>query len=686
MAKYISPLNFINEFDAFLKHDLPAINDVRPYLNSTASNNITFANNFTNVHDSKDDQLQYWKWNGSILLIRTSHSTENSYRYLTNSVDLRDIYINVPSQSYRKIKLLEIFDVKYNPSRNSEIQELVEIGSTFKVLPCFKNDPTFKPHYNVKSHELRRFDLQACNFLNIVQKIVLYCNNSCDIIEDNKKCPKCELAKKFIHSTFNLGGFNAIPEIFILEHDYEPTFLPLQNYKLNRNLIHREQIEMTQMTHATPVDNSIFVGNSYDLDGIHYSPTTDNYPYYNIEYSTIFEKMQLSEKNKSITIGESDIHWDITIECTVANQQEQNNSNILDSEFDETKSKLKFPGAGSFTLGGLNKTRIENILKYCQFLYISNMSNKKILVYCRDGYTESSFLIIAFLIFKYSLSLTRAILTLHDLNRQLFLYPGDIQVLGHIEPILHDNSPLNQKQQLIDINADNNLATKLNIEISSNNFTEIFLTKLPSNYARLMNIKGPLPSKILPFLYLGSLHNIIYPDILRSLNITHLINIGSLPPWLNRTNKNTNKQKYTTSIESYEQYNIKILCLHDLLDNGEMSITGYFDQLIEFINTCKRDSGRIIIQCDMGVSRSVTIILAYLIKQYKISLIKSYLYLRCRRLNIIIQPSILFMYELLKWEHLCLNENKTIDCKTKRSNDWFSLCMEISHLNKIYSA
>jgi dual specificity MAP kinase phosphatase len=55
---------------------------------------------------------------------------------------------------------------------------------------------------------------------------------------------------------------------------------------------------------------------------------------------------------------------------------------------------------------------------------------------------------------------------------------------------------------------------------------------------------------------------------------------------------------------------------------------------------------------------------------------------RARRLNVIIQPHLRFVYELLKWdEHL---QKKRGDAM-KRELEWASVAREIAAMNKPYS-
>jgi dual specificity MAP kinase phosphatase len=77
---------------------------------------------------------------------------------------------------------------------------------------------------------------------------------------------------------------------------------------------------------------------------------------------------------------------------------------------------------------------------------------------------------------------------------------------------------------------------------------------------------------------------------------------------------------------------------------------------------------------------------------------RAYLYVRARRLNVIIQPNLRFMYELMKWEeleHARKLERMSLDPfidgggvekrEYKREMEWAWLCKEIADLNKTYT-
>lgn len=57
-----------------------------------------------------------------------------------------------------------------------------------------------------------------------------------------------------------------------------------------------------------------------------------------------------------------------------------------------------------------------------------------------------------------------------------------------------------------------------------------------------------------------------------------------------------------------------------------------------------------LVHCRVGVSRSATVTIAYVMKHLNISLVDAYLIVRSRRLSVLIQPNMRLLYNLCGWE------------------------------------
>ncbi|CAM0140718.1 tyrosine/serine/threonine protein phosphatase pps1 [Umbelopsis sp. WA50703] len=166
--------------------------------------------------------------------------------------------------------------------------------------------------------------------------------------------------------------------------------------------------------------------------------------------------------------------------------------------------------------------------------------------------------------------------------------------------------------------------------------------------------EGSFPSRILPFLYLGNLNHATNPKVLKALGITHVLSVGE--------NANLGDD-------------FKLLLLDNLYDDGIDSLWGHIDDCINYIDEARLQGGKCLIHCRVGVSRSATITICYVMKHMRMSLVQAYLFVRARRLNVIIQPNLKFMYELLQYEQRLLGRPQVF---------WQILAKEIHSLNMCY--
>jgi dual specificity MAP kinase phosphatase len=99
------------------------------------------------------------------------------------------------------------------------------------------------------------------------------------------------------------------------------------------------------------------------------------------------------------------------------------------------------------------------------------------------------------------------------------------------------------------------------------------------------------------------------------------------------------------------------------------------------------------VHCRVGVSRSATICIAEVMRSLHLSFPRAYCYVRARRLNVIIQPHLRFVYELLKWEEKlqvrrASSSNGTDDGRLpsfERELEWGDIAREIALMNRPYA-
>ncbi|RIA80891.1 dual specificity phosphatase, partial [Glomus cerebriforme] len=139
------------------------------------------------------------------------------------------------------------------------------------------------------------------------------------------------------------------------------------------------------------------------------------------------------------------------------------------------------------------------------------------------------------------------------------------------------------------------------------------------------------PTEIIQdFLYLSGVYTAANGDLLASNNITHVINISPCT--------NFYETKVPKSI-------LKKLYVHD--EPGE-NIKKFFDVSNKFIYKAKETRGRVLIHCWAGRSRSVSLILAFLMDLYKYSFNEAFNYVKAKRS--IIKPNRGFRLQLSDYE------------------------------------
>jgi hypothetical protein len=92
-------------------------------------------------------------------------------------------------------------------------------------------------------------------------------------------------------------------------------------------------------------------------------------------------------------------------------------------------------------------------------------------------------------------------------------------------------------------------------------------------------------------------------------------------------------------------------------DHTQERFGPYFEQACDYIENALKEGGKVLIHCAAGISRSATILLAYLIHSRRWTLQKAFEFVRDKRY--IIHPNKAFVSELRDWEKKCLGTTTT---------------------------
>ena len=218
---------------------------------------------------------------------------------------------------------------------------------------------------------------------------------------------------------------------------------------------------------------------------------------------------------------------------------------------------LDFPSSGSLMPPSDDDSQVDDLVRTVRWMYtLANpgvgaadestdrpRKAHKIIILCPDGYTESSFLLIAYLMYAEGLPAHDAWLKLHcGKERNFFAYHTDVMFLRSVEKRLLRESPHHERAMLLS------------------------RQPAPSWFSAM---DGSLPSRITPYMYLGNLSHANNPGMLWELGIRRILSIGEPFHWSRQ------------DVERFGERNI--MYIGQVHDNGIDSLTQEFDGCLEFI-------------------------------------------------------------------------------------------------------
>nr|VDC76770.1 unnamed protein product [Brassica rapa] len=109
-----------------------------------------------------------------------------------------------------------------------------------------------------------------------------------------------------------------------------------------------------------------------------------------------------------------------------------------------------------------------------------------------------------------------------------------------------------------------------------------------------------VPSLIQQGLYLGSFAAASNKNALKSCNVTHILTVAS-------------------SLRPVHPGDF-VYKVVPVVDKEDTNLEAYFDECIHFIDEAKKQGGSVLVHCFVGKSRSVTIVVAYLMKKHGMTL------------------------------------------------------------------
>nr|KAF6452189.1 dual specificity phosphatase 6 [Molossus molossus] len=151
-----------------------------------------------------------------------------------------------------------------------------------------------------------------------------------------------------------------------------------------------------------------------------------------------------------------------------------------------------------------------------------------------------------------------------------------------------------------------------------------------SDGSPLSNSQPSFPVEILPFLYLGCAKDSTNLDVLEEFGIKYILNVT---PNLPNLFENAGEFKY-------KQIPIS--------DHWSQNLSQFFPEAISFIDEARGKNCGVLVHCLAGISRSVTVTVAYLMQKLNLSMNDAYDIVKMKKSNI--SPNFNFMGQLLDFE------------------------------------
>lgn len=416
------------------------------------------------------------------------------------------------------------------------------------LQPASSDAPAFIECDPKDGFSVRNFQIQACK-LAMVSDIIVYGDqktNPNDTVALAQRISKAQRQyearngfPRCLFNTFMLSdAFNAVqeshPDLVVTDSRGNSTGKVV-------DFFHWERYEMCEMSKASEISNNVFLGPTPDL-GV--NPDC---------------------------VGED--AYDMLVEATdLAHVPEAQSLRALRMGMERNNRKsaihMEFPSSGSIMPPSWAQGEIDGLMRMLKWMYeLANpqatrrlkrrksdddeaielddiATPRKFLIHCTDGYTETTLLALAYFMYAEGLPVHDAWVRLHrEKARNFFAYPSDVALLTAIQCRILSESP---------------------------QFTQE-VTSIPPEPKWLSKIDGSLPSRILPYMYLGNLGHANNPELLRKLGITRILSVGEAISWSDDVKKRVD---WPTE---------NLMMVDRVQDNGVDPLWGEFERCLKFI-------------------------------------------------------------------------------------------------------
>jgi dual specificity MAP kinase phosphatase len=306
------------------------------------------------------------------------------------------------------------------------------------------------------------------------------------------------------------------------------------------DFFHWERLEMCIMSQASQIGNNVWLGSTADTGFDPTAPDISTSP-----FDVLIEASDCVQSPDRAALDEITKALDQTGEPQL----------------------IDFPSSGSVMPSSWPQRDAINIIETCQWIYDlanpkptastkeggvdmddSDLNSRRVLIYCMDGYTETSLLALSYTMFSEGLFADEAWIRLHKHHqRNFFAYASDLAFLRSIQTrLLQAAAPRVSR-------------------------AELSITPLSAREPAWVNqMDGSLPSRILPYMYLGNLGHANNPGLLKTLGIKRVLSIGETVSW------------DQTEIDDFGNENLVLI--GRVQDNGVDELTSEFERCLDFIS------------------------------------------------------------------------------------------------------
>lgn len=333
------------------------------------------------------------------------------------------------------------------------------------------------------------------------------------------------------------------------------------------DFFHWERLEMCSMSAPSEIAPNVWLG-----------PTPDS---------------NLVCGENGLRLTEQQQNFDVLVECNdVAHIPDAKSFKCLEAILDERdqgnawqelSNQIEFPGSGAIMPPTWSQAEVDGLLAMCQWIHkqartgldahkrrdsklslspevdsdgdsfmgslqARKLGGRRVLIHCTDGYTESSLLALTYYMYANCVPVHEAWLQLHrEKGRNFFAYSSDVHLLRAIQPRILQASPKH-----------------------SGEIREL----CPPVPDWLDKMDGSLPSRILPYMYLGNLGHANNPALLKELGIGQILSVGEPVNWSQDAQESWPKEQ--------------LMLIDKVQDNGVDPLTEEFGRCLEFIGKLNR--------------------------------------------------------------------------------------------------